>query len=73
MLHSFIFSGNMWAFNNAHQRLLPKRTKLEIEYLYAKNRFPIPENIEALGNKSMLEKDVNICHLITALVVSQRS
>ena len=69
MLNSFIFSGNRpitramlvwWAFNDEHQELLPRGTRLEIEHIYAKNRFPVPENIEALGNKSMLEKDINI-------------
>ena len=69
MLNSFMFSGNRpitrsmlvwWAFSNEHQELLPQGTRLEIEHIYAKNRSPVPENIEALGNKSMLEKDINI-------------
>ena len=69
MLNNFMFSGNRpitrsmlvwWAFSNEHQELLPQGTRLEIEHIYAKNRSPVPENIEALGNKSMLEKDINI-------------
>ena len=68
-LSNFIFSGNRpitrsmlvwWAFNDEHQELLPKGTRLEIEHIYAKNRSPVPTNLEALGNKSMLEKDINI-------------
>ena len=68
-LDNFDFSANRpitramlvwWAFRNPKQQLLPLRTRLEIEHIYAKNRTPVPENIEALGNKSMLEKDVNI-------------
>ena len=69
MLNSFMFSGNRpitrsmlvwWAFNNDHQELFTQGTKLEVEHIYAKNRVPVPENIEALGNKSILEKDINI-------------
>ena len=68
-LDSFDFSANRlitrsmlvwWAFRNPNQQLLPPHTRLEVEHIYAKNRTPVPENIEALGNKSMLEKDVNI-------------
>ena len=69
VLDNFMFSGNRpitrsmlvwWAFNDERQVLLPRGTRLEIEHIYAKNRFPVPENIEALGNKAMLEKDINI-------------
>ena len=69
MLNSFLFSANRpitramliwWAFSNDNQELLPLGTRLEIEHIYAKNRTPVPDNIEALGNKSMLEKDINI-------------
>ena len=69
LLHSFSFNGNRpitksmlvwWAFSNPEQKILPPRTRLEIEHIYAKNRFPVPQNIEALGNKSVLEKDINI-------------
>ncbi len=68
MLNSFMFSGNRpitrsmlvwWAFNNDHQELFTQGTKLEVEHIYAKNRVPVPENIGALGNKSILEK-INI-------------
>lgn len=69
MRNSFMFTGNRpitramlmwWAFHNEHQELFPLGTRLEIEHIYAKNRFPVPDNIEALGNKSILEKDINI-------------
>ena len=69
ILNGFMFSGNRpitrsmlvwWAFNNEHQELFAPNTRLEIEHIYAKNRLPVPENIEALGNKSILEKDINI-------------
>ncbi|MBR0151565.1 MAG: DUF262 domain-containing protein [Synergistaceae bacterium] len=49
-----------YAFNDEGQELLPIETVLEIEHIYARNRTPIPANIEALGNKSLLEKKINI-------------
>ena len=54
-----------WAFQNPKQNLMSLDTTLEIEHLYAKKRNEIaplsdPSNIEALGNKAMLEKHVNI-------------
>lgn len=39
---------------------MPLETVLEIEHIYARNRIPIPENSEAIGNKSLLEKKINI-------------
>ena len=55
-----------WAFQNPEQELLPLETKMEIEHIYAKNRYEKelsltnPNNIESLGNKSILEKKINI-------------
>lgn len=54
-----------WAFQNPKQKLMSLDTRLEIEHIYAKKRTetaPLsdPSEIEALGNKAMLEKHVNI-------------
>ena len=55
-----------WAFQDEEQELLPIETILEIEHIYAKNRQGIENNlknvnnIEALGNKVLLEKRINI-------------
>ena len=49
-----------FAFNDEEQELFPVETVLEIEHIYAKNRTPVPDNLEALGNKSLLEKKINI-------------
>ena len=54
-----------WAFENDAQELPPLDTRLEIEHIYAKKRAEFqplnePENIELLGNKSLLEKRINI-------------
>ncbi len=54
-----------WAFNDADQPLLDNDTTLEIEHIYARKRNEIEplskkSNLEALGNKSILEKRVNI-------------
>lgn len=49
-----------FAFTDPQQDIIPLETVLEIEHIYALNRFPIPENIEAIGNKSLLEKKINI-------------
>lgn len=54
-----------WAFQNPKQKFMSLDTTLEIEHIYAKKRTetaPLsdPSNIEALGNKAMLEKRVNI-------------
>lgn len=49
-----------FAFTDPQQVIIPLETVLEIEHIYARNRFPIPENIEAIGNKSLLEKKINI-------------
>lgn len=55
-----------WAYHTDNQPLLPLETILEIEHIYAKNRYEKegtlsnPKSIELLGNKSLLEKRVNI-------------
>ena len=55
-----------WAFSNSSQELLSLETILEIEHIYAKKRNEIEhslnnsKNIDALGNKALLEKTVNI-------------
>lgn len=49
-----------FAFTDDEQEFIPVETVLEIEHIYARNRIPIPPNGEALGNKSLLEKKINI-------------
>lgn len=55
-----------WAFENENQDLLDLSTSFEIEHIFAKNRqeneksLTNPDNIETLGNKSLLEKRINI-------------
>ena len=52
-----------WTFKDAAQELPPIDTRLEIEHIYPKNRQNnlIAENsVELLGNKTLLEKRINI-------------
>ena len=55
-----------WAFTNEQQTYLSLEQSFEIEHIYAKNRQDIDggltdkRNLEKLGNKSLLEKSVNI-------------
>ncbi|MBR6982757.1 MAG: DUF262 domain-containing protein [Ruminococcus sp.] len=55
-----------WAFLDESQELLSLETVFEIEHIYAKNRqdkeksLTNTKNLEALGNKAMLEKRINI-------------
>lgn len=54
-----------WAFENPNQPLLNMDTVLEVEHIYARRRNqekPLTNrsNFEALGNKAMLEKGINI-------------
>lgn len=55
-----------WAFQIHEQQLLPFESVLEIEHIYAKNRYEKEHSLsdtrklEALGNKSLLEKRINI-------------
>lgn len=55
-----------WAFQNSEQQLLSLDTTYEIEHIFARNRqskerlLTDSNNIESLGNKSLLEKRINI-------------
>lgn len=55
-----------WAFQDDDQELFPLETVLEIEHIYARNRYEKDKsltdvkNLEALGNKALLEKRINI-------------
>lgn len=55
-----------WAFQDDYQELISIETVLEIEHIFAKNRqekegtLANRKNIELLGNKSLLEKRINI-------------
>lgn len=55
-----------WAFQDPEQELLPIKNKMDIEHIYAKNRqkkeasLSNPKNLESLGNKSILERTINI-------------
>ena len=55
-----------WAFQDSDQELMPLETVLEIEHIYARNRYDKDKslsdikNLKALGNKALLEKRINI-------------
>ena len=55
-----------WAYTMEDQPLYPLETPLEIEHIYARNRYEKEHtltdarNIELLGNKALLEKKINI-------------
>ena len=55
-----------WAFNNENQKLLDLSNIFEIEHIFAKNRqeneksLTNMKSLEVLGNKSLLEKRINI-------------
>lgn len=55
-----------WAFSDKKQKLLPIDSNYEIEHIYPRNRqnnengLTDLRNLEALGNKSLLEKRINI-------------
>ncbi|MCH5205142.1 MAG: DUF262 domain-containing protein [Oscillospiraceae bacterium] len=55
-----------WAFQNSEQELLSLETTFEIEHIYARNRqdkeksLKNVKSLDALGNKSLLEKRINI-------------
>lgn len=55
-----------WAFQNPEQQLLKLETKLDIEHIYARNRYEKEHSLsnrsllENLGNKAILEKSINI-------------
>ena len=55
-----------WAFSNDDQSLLSLETSFDIEHIFSRNRqlkdksLSNPRNIELLGNKSLLERRINI-------------
>lgn len=55
-----------WAYQNDEQELMSLETVLEIEHIYARSRHDKENalidvrNLEALGNKALLEKRINI-------------
>ena len=54
-----------WAFQNPRQELINPAIPLQVEHIYAKKRHEVDplsnaRNLGALGNKSMLERRVNI-------------
>ena len=55
-----------WAYRQDEQALFPLDTVIEIEHIYARNRqdkekgLKNRKNLEALGNKALLEKRINI-------------
>lgn len=55
-----------WAFNSEDQQLMSSDTRFDIEHIYAKKRQEIEkslkskDSLESLGNKSILEKNINI-------------
>ena len=55
-----------WAFINERQTIPPLNTNFDIEHIYAKkrqeneNKLTNSKNLEALGNKSLLEDKINI-------------
>lgn len=74
-LESFTFSHNRpitrsmlvwWAFQDPEQKLFSFSKPLEVEHIYSRRRADVektlttPELVEALGNKAILEKHVNI-------------
>ena len=75
MLNNYSFANNRaitksmltwWAFNDKEQNYLDLDTAIEIEHIYARKRqeslheLQNPRNLEVLGNKSLLEKKINI-------------
>ena len=75
MFTNFAFNNNRpitksmlawWAFQDDNQEPISLETVLEIEHIYARNRYDRDKsltdakNLEALGNKALLEKRINI-------------
>ena len=73
--NNYVFSNNRaitksmltwWAFQNPEQDKFPLGTILEIEHIFSRSRqdkeqsLSNPRNLESLGNKSILEKGINI-------------
>lgn len=74
-INNFYFSNNRlltksmlawWAFHHNDQTLLDINTYFEVEHIYAKNRYDKEKGLSSrnildmLGNKSLLEKSINI-------------
>lgn len=74
-INNFYFSNNRlltksmlawWAFNDQNQTLLDINTYFEVEHIYARNRYEKEKGLSnrnilsLLGNKSLLEKAINI-------------
>ena len=55
-----------WAYSNDNQQLIENDVKLEIEHIYPRKRqeneksLKDKKNLESLGNKALLEKNINI-------------
>lgn len=54
-----------WAYENENQELLSANTPFDIEHIYARKRHQISKlndskNLDVLGNKSLLERRINI-------------
>ena len=55
-----------WAYSNQEQELMPIEANLEIEHIYSKKRqenensLKEKSSLESLGNKALLEKNINI-------------
>lgn len=55
-----------WLYQDSEQELIPLDTGIEIEHIYSRNRAKIENslhnerNMDALGNKALLEKKINI-------------
>ena len=75
MFSNFVFNNarpitksmlSWWAFQDDSQELISLETVLEVEHIYARNRYDNDKslsdvrNLEALGNKALLEKRINI-------------
>ena len=73
--NNYVFSNNRgitrsmitwWAYQDEDQVLLPLESRLDIEHIYPRNRqekehtLTNGRNLEALGNKALLEKRINI-------------
>lgn len=73
-LHTYVFTNGRvitksmlawWAFQDKEQDLLSLEQPLELEHIYARKRNEVSplvnqKNFDALGNKSLLEKRINI-------------
>ena len=75
MFNNYVFSNNRtitrsmltwWAYQDEEQALLPLESRLDIEHIFPKGRqekehsLSNGRNLEALGNKALLEKRINI-------------